>query len=636
MSQTPTLARLNSPADLEAIKKQAGPKIAIRHDPKAQPFEGVTNHIMVCCGTGCTSSGSQAIVQGFRDELEKNGLGKSVEVFITGCHGFCEMGPLVVIYPQNIFYVLVKAEDIPEVVEETIKGGKPVERLLYRAHEGAEPSVHYNDIDFYSKQDRVTLANCGHINPEDIHEYIANDGYLALAKALTQKDNTAALLEEVKISGLRGRGGGGFPTGRKWELCRQVAGDKKYIICNADEGDPGAFMDRSVLEGDPHRVVEGMIIGGLVIGADEGYIYVRAEYPLAVHRLRVALAQAEQMGLLGKNILGSGWDFELHIKEGAGAFVCGEETALIQSIEGKRGMPTARPPVPAISGLWGKPTTTNHVETWANIPAIIRNGGAWFASYGTEKSKGTKIFALTGKVSHTGLAEVPMGISMREIIFNIGGGILGGKKFKAVQIGGPSGGCLPESMIDRPVDYDSLIEAGAMMGSGGLVVVDEDTCMVDLARFFLSFTRDESCGKCTPCREGSTRMLNILNNITQGKGQAGDIEMLEELATNIKLSALCGLGQTCPNPILSTLRYFRHEYEAHIFDKKCPARACSALLTFWIDQDKCIGCGLCKKNCPANAIEGDKKEPHKIDTQKCIKCGSCIDACRKNKAVNKE
>ena len=636
MSQATTLTRLGSPADLEAIRKQVAPKLAIRHDPKAQPFEGVTNHIMICCGTGCTSSGSQQIVKGFREELEKAGLGKSVEVFITGCHGFCEMGPLVVIYPQDIFYVLVKAEDIPEIVERTIKGGQPVERLLYRSHEGDEPTVTYKEIDFYAKQNRLTLANCGHINPEDIREYIANDGYSALVKALAQKDNTDGLLEEVKISGLRGRGGAGFPTGRKWELCRQVPGEKKYVLCNADEGDPGAFMDRSVLEGDPHRVVEGMIIGALVIGADEGYVYVRAEYPLAVHRLKVAIDQAEQMGLLGDNILGSGWSFHLHIKEGAGAFVCGEETALIQSIEGKRGMPTARPPFPAVSGLWGKPTNNNNVETWANIPAIIRNGGAWFAAYGTEKSKGTKVFALTGKVRHTGLAEVPMGMSMRDIIFNIGGGILGGKKFKAVQIGGPSGGCLPESMIDRPVDYDSLIEAGAMMGSGGLVVVDEDTCMVDLARFFLNFTRDESCGKCTPCREGSTRMLNILNNITQGKGQPGDIELLEELARNIKLSALCGLGQTCPNPILSTLHYFRHEYEAHIYQKKCPAKACTALLTFSIDQEKCTGCCACQKKCPADAIEGDKKEPHRIDTLKCIKCGSCLDACRKFKAVSKE
>ncbi|MDR2366548.1 MAG: NADH-quinone oxidoreductase subunit NuoF [Deltaproteobacteria bacterium] len=591
---------------------------------------------MVCCGTGCTSSGSQPVIKAFREELEINGLGKTVEVFITGCHGFCEMGPLVVIYPQNVFYVLVKPEDVQEIVERTIKGGLPVERLLYRANQDAAPTVRYNEIDFYAKQNRITLANCGHINPEDINEYIANDGYMALAKALENKDDTGPILDEVKASGLRGRGGAGFPTGRKWELCRQVPGDKKYVICNADEGDPGAFMDRSILEGDPHRVIEGMIIGGLVIGADEGYVYVRAEYPLAVRRLKVAIKQAEALGLLGQNILGSGFNFALRIKEGAGAFVCGEETALIQSIEGKRGMPTTRPPFPAVSGLWGKPTNNNNVETWANVPAIIRNGGAWFASYGSEKSKGTKVFALTGKVCHTGLAEVPMGISMREIIFDIGGGILGGKKFKAVQIGGPSGGCLPESMLDRPVDYDSLIEAGAMMGSGGLVVVDEDTCMVDLARFFLTFTRDESCGKCTPCREGTTRMLDILNAITKGRGKDGDIELLEELATNIKLSALCGLGQTCPNPILSTLRYFRHEYEAHIYDKRCPAKACTAFLTYWIDEEKCVGCGSCKKQCPTSAIDGEKKEPHKIDTIKCVKCGSCLDACRKNNAIFKK
>jgi NADH:ubiquinone oxidoreductase subunit F (NADH-binding)/(2Fe-2S) ferredoxin len=636
MSQSAILGRLAGPADLESIRGRAAEKIAIRRDQAAKPHDGVTHHVMICCGTGCASSGSQALVRSFKDELAQSGLSSSVEVFITGCHGFCEMGPLVVVYPREIFYTLVKAEDAKEIVERTILGGQPVERLLYRSHEGGDPSVTYKEIDFYARQNRLTLANCGHINPEDIGEYIACDGYAALAKALAKKDDTAWLLEEVKASGLRGRGGAGFPTGRKWELCRQVPGDKKYVLCNADEGDPGAFMDRSVLEGDPHRVIEGMIIGALAIGADEGYVYVRAEYPLAVHRLKVAIGQAESMGLLGDDILGSGWSFSLHIKEGAGAFVCGEETALIQSIEGKRGMPTSRPPFPAVSGLWGKPTNNNNVETWANIPAIIRNGGAWFAAFGTEKSKGTKVFALTGKVRHTGLAEVPMGISMREIIFDIGGGILGGKKFKAVQIGGPSGGCLPESMIDRPVDYDSLVEAGAMMGSGGLVVVDEDTCMVDLARFFLNFTRDESCGKCTPCREGSTRMLNILEAITRGEGRPGDIELLEELARNIKLSALCGLGQTCPNPILSTLRYFREEYEAHIYQKKCPAHACQALLTFSIDEAKCIGCGACKKKCPSAAIEGEKKEPHRIDFLKCVKCGSCLDACRKTKAVRKD
>jgi NADH-quinone oxidoreductase subunit F/NADP-reducing hydrogenase subunit HndC len=618
------------------MKAKVLPRIAIRKDPKAPIYEGVTHHVMICCDTGCTSSGSRKIVEAFENDLKAKGLDKSVEVVVIGCHGFCEMGPLIVIYPDDVYYVHLSPDNIPQIVDETIKGGKVVEDFLYKEAETLRPIVHYKEIEFYAKQKRILLTNCGHINPEDVTEYIANDGYKGLAKALSMKDNTDALLEEVKTSGLRGRGGGGFPTGRKWELCRNAPGDKKYIICNADEGDPGAFMDRSLMEGDPHRLVEGMIIGALIIGADEGYIYCRAEYPLAIRRLRLAISQAETLGLLGDDILGSGWSFHLHIKEGAGAFVCGEETALIHSIEGKRGMPTARPPFPAISGLWGKPTNNNNVETWANIPGIIRNGGAWYASFGTEKSKGTKVFALTGKVNNTGLAEVPMGMTMREIIFNIAGGIQNGKKFKAVQIGGPSGGCLPDSMIDRPVDYDSLIEAGAMMGSGGLVVVDEDTCMVDLARFFLSFTRDESCGKCTPCREGSTRMLNILTNITQGKGKPGDIELLEELARNIKLSALCGLGQTCPNPILSTIRYFRHEYEEHIFHKKCPAGQCVDLLTYWIDSEKCVGCGSCKKICPVSAIDGEKKEPHVIDINKCIKCGSCIEACKKYKAIFKK
>jgi NADH-quinone oxidoreductase subunit F/NADP-reducing hydrogenase subunit HndC len=633
---TENLTRLSSADELDILKNKVLPQLSIRRDPAAKPFEGVTHNIMVCCDTGCTSSGSRKIVEAFEKDIAEKNLGSSVKVVVIGCHGFCEMGPLIVVYPNDVYYVHLKPEDIPEIVDETIKNGKPVERLLYHDRESLQPIVHYKEIEFYSKQERILLTNCGQINPESVMEYIANDGYKGLAKALSQKDNTDALLEEVKISGLRGRGGGGFPTGRKWELCRNAPGDKKYIICNADEGDPGAFMDRSLMEGDPHRLVEGMIIGGLTIGADEGYIYCRAEYPLAIKRLRNAISQAETLGLLGNDILGSGWSFHLHIKEGAGAFVCGEETALIHSIEGKRGMPTSRPPFPAISGLWGKPTNNNNVETWANIPGIIRNGGAWYASYGTKGSKGTKVFALTGKVRNTGLAEVPMGITMREVIFNIGGGIQNDKKFKAVQIGGPSGGCLPESMIDRPVDYDSLIEAGAMMGSGGLVVVDEDTCMVDLARFFLSFTRDESCGKCTPCREGSTRMLNILTNITQGKGKPGDIELLEELARNIKLSALCGLGQTCPNPILSTIRYFRSEYEAHIYQHKCPAGQCVDLLTYWINTEKCIGCGACKKICPVSAIDGYKKEPHIIDTNKCIKCGSCIEACKKQHAIERK
>ncbi len=632
---TTALPRLANAAALKEFQKQALPKIAIRHDPKATPYEGVTHHIMVCFDTGCHASGGGAVALAIEKELAAKGLDKKVKVVRTGCHGFCEIGPLVTVYPQDLFYIRVKEEDAAEIVEKTIIGGQPLERLFYKLNESTPAVSKWKDIPFYGLQNRITLRNCGHMDPGEIEEYIANGGYQGLAKALEMKSNPEALLDEVKKSGLRGRGGGGFPTGTKWELCRKAPGEKKYVVCNADEGDPGAFMDRSLLEGDPHRVLEGMLIGALVIGADEGYVYVRAEYPGAIRRLRQAIAQAEQMGLYGDNILGSGWNCTIHIKEGAGAFVCGEETALMRSIEGERGIPTARPPFPAISGLWAKPTNNNNVETWANIPDIIINGGEWFASLGTERSKGTKVFALAGKLNHTGLVEVPIGITMRKIIFDIGGGIQNGKQFKAVQIGGPSGGCLPASLLDLQVDYDSLVEAGAMMGSGGLVVVDEETCMVDLARFFLTFTQSESCGKCTPCREGTTRMLDILNNITQGKGQKGDIELLETLARSIKQAALCGLGQTSPNPILSTLRYFRSEYEAHIYDKKCPAKSCSALLTFTIDKDKCLGCCACQKVCPVEAIEGDKKEPHVINQEKCIKCGSCEDVCRKAKAITR-
>ena len=526
-------------------------------------MQHIRAHVLICGGTGCKSAGSKEVQLAFSRAIEAKGLSDEVMVVETGCHGFCEHGPLVIVYPEGTFYCQVKAEDVEEIVESHLFKGRIVERLLYHEPLTHESIPNYSEINFYKKQHRLVLENCGAINPEQIEEYIAVGGYEALAKAVTTM-SPEDVIEEIKKSGLRGRGGGGFPTGMKWQFAKASVSDKKYVICNADEGDPGAFMDRSVLEGDPHKILEGMAVCGYAIGADEGYIYVRAEYPLAIKRLRIAIEQAEAMGLLGENIFGSGFSFKLHIKEGAGAFVCGEETALMASIEGKRGMPRPRPPFPAVAGLWGKPTNINNVETFGNVAAIITNGADWYAGFGTEKSKGTKVFALTGKINNTGLAEVPMGITMREIIYDIGGGINGGKKFKAVQIGGPSGGCLPESMLDLSIDYDSLTAAGAMMGSGGLVVMDEDTCMVDVAKFFLNFTQSESCGKCTPCREGTKRMLEVLTRITEGQGREGDIELLEELARNIKETALCGLGQTAPNPVLSTLKYFRHEYEAHI------------------------------------------------------------------------
>ena len=583
------------------------------------------SHVLVCGGTGCTSSGAQEVMDGFRKELKARGLDNEVLVVPTGCHGMCEMGPIVVVYPEGTFYCRVTAADVKEITEEHLFKGRVVDRLLYSGEE-VTSVPNYKEIPFYGKQERIALANCGYINPDNIEEYIARDGYAALAKALTEM-TPEGIIEQVKTSGLRGRGGGGFPTGLKWSFCARSQGEKKYVICNADEGDPGAFMDRSILEGDPHAVLEGMLLGAYAMGANEGYIYCRAEYPLAIKRLNTAIAQAEEYGLIGDNIMGTDFSFHLHIKEGAGAFVCGEETALMASIEGRRGMPRPRPPFPANRGLWDKPTNINNVETWANVPPIIRNGGDWYASMGTEKSKGTKVFALTGKVKHTGLVEVPMGITMREIIFDIGGGILNDRKFKAVQIGGPSGGCLREEHLDIPISYESLAAVGAIMGSGGLVVMDEDNCMVDVAKFFLEFTQRESCGKCTPCREGTKKMLDILYRITEGKGKPDDLEKLEHLANMVKDASLCGLGQTAPNPVLTTLRYFRDEYEAHIRDRKCPAGACAELMKYEIDPEKCKRCGLCAKNCPVNCITGDRQTPYVIDQEACVKCGTCYEKC---------
>ena len=585
------------------------------------------SHVLVCGGTGCTSSNSLAIIEALEAEIAKKGLQDEVKVVRTGCFGLCALGPIMIVYPEGSFYSQVKVTDVPEIVEEHLLKGRLVKRLLYDETVTMDDVKSLQETDFYKKQHRVALRNCGVIDPENIEEYIAFDGYMALAKCLKEY-TPAEVIQIVKDSGLRGRGGGGFPTGLKWSFTAANEADQKYVVCNADEGDPGAFMDRSVLEGDPHCIIEAMAICGYATGASEGYVYVRAEYPIAVKRLKIAIDQAREYGLLGKNIFDSGFDFDVHVRLGAGAFVCGEETALMTSIEGNRGEPRPRPPYPAVKGLFGKPTTENNVETFANIPQIILKGADWFASMGTEKSKGTKVFALGGKIKNTGLVEIPMGTTLREIIEEIGGGIPNGKKFKAAQTGGPSGGCIPASLMDTPIDYDNLTAIGCMMGSGGLIVMDEDNCMVDIAKFFLNFTVDESCGKCTPCRVGTKRLLEMLDKITEGKATMEDLDRLEDLCNYIKANSLCGLGQTAPNPVLATLKFFREEYIAHVRDKKCPAGVCKALMTYAIDADKCRGCTACARKCPAGAISGKVKEVHTIDTEKCIKCGVCMETCK--------
>lgn len=591
------------------------------------------SHVLICGGTGCTSSKSKEIKHELDNHLVRLGLDKEVQVIMTGCFGLCEAGPIVIVYPEGTFYSKVQVSDAERIAEEHLLKGRIIKDLLFKEalEEGEIKAV--NEVEFYAKQTRVALRNCGSINPENIDEYIAHDGYRALGKALTEM-TPEQVIEEVKKSGLRGRGGGGFTTGLKWEFTHKSKSDKKYVACNADEGDPGAFMDRSILEGDPHSVLEAMALAGYAIGADTGYIYVRAEYPIAVKRLTIAIEQAREYGLLGNGIFGTDFNFDIELRLGAGAFVCGEETALIESIEGKRGMPRPRPPFPAVKGVWGKPTLLNNVETYANVPLIVLKGGDWFASIGTEKSKGTKVFALGGKINNTGLVEIPMGTTLKEVIYGIGGGIPNGKKFKAAQTGGPSGGCLTEELLDTEIDFDNLVKLGSMMGSGGMIIMDEDNCMVDIARFYLDFTCDESCGKCTPCREGTKRMMEILNKITEGKGELSDLDELEHLADYIKSSSLCGLGQTAPNPVLSTLSHFKDEYLAHVVDKRCPSGVCTKLLEYFI-TDKCIGCGMCAKACPASCIkpvgevvnEKTGRRRHVINKVDCIKCGACMAAC---------
>jgi len=582
--------------------------------------------ILICQGTGCVSSKSDRITQELENQIKQSGLSENVHVKLTGCHGFCQQGPIVIIEPEGVFYTQVKEEDVAEIIQSHLVDRKYVERLFYHNPVTDEIIPLYKDIPFYSRQHRLILRNCGHINPERIDDYLATGGYAALKKAISEMEPTQ-IIEEINRSGLRGRGGAGFPTGRKWEEAHKAKEQPKYVVCNADEGDPGAFMDRSVLEADPHSVLEGMAIAGYAVGTSEGYIYVRAEYPLAVKRLRIAIAQAKERKLLGNNIMGSGFSFDIEIMQGAGAFVCGEGSALMYSIEGKRGMPRVRPPRSVASGLWSKPTSLNNVKTYASVPLIINRGADWYTSIGTEGSKGTAVFALTGKIANSGLIEVPMGATLREVVFDIGGGVQEGKKFKAVQTGGPSGGCLPESALDLPIDFESLTKAGSMMGSGGMVVMDTDTCMVDLAHFFLKFCCNESCGKCTPCREGLPLMSKILERITQGEGNAEDIEQLMDMGNTIINGALCGLGTTAPNPVMSSIRYFRAEWEAHVINKKCPALVCKALINFYILPDKCAGCGICLRSCPVEAISGGKRMIHVIDQDKCIKCGTCLEKC---------
>ncbi|WP_315117352.1 NADH-quinone oxidoreductase subunit NuoF [uncultured Clostridium sp.] len=582
--------------------------------------------VLICGGVGCSSEGSMDITNALKIELKKHRMENEIELIRIGCLGLCHLGPMLIVFPEGTFYSKISIKDIPEIVEQHLVSGRKVNRLAYYKSFYNYSVRSLEDVEFFNKQTRIALKNCGVIDPENIDEYLAFDGYKALEKVLTNM-TSEEVTDILKKSGLRGRGGGGFPTGVKWELTAKQVNDQKYMICNADEGDPGAFMDRSILEGDPHAVLEAMAIGGYAIGANEGYIYIRAEYPLAVERLKLAIKQAEEYGLLGENILGTGFDFKISIRLGAGAFVCGEETALINSIEGKRGMPNPKPPFPAQSGLWRRPTVINNVETYANIPQIILNGAEWFSNIGTEKSKGTKVFALGGKITNTGLIEVPMGITLREVIYDIGGGIPNEKKFKAVQTGGPSGGCITAENLDTPIDYDTLSALGSMMGSGGMIVLDEDNCMVDVAKFYLDFIKDESCGKCTPCRVGTKRMLEILEKITKGEGTMEDLDKLEHLAKQIKSISLCGLGQTAPNPVLSTLKYFKDEYIAHIVDKKCPSGVCQELVQYVINGSECKGCSICARQCPVNAISGEIRHTYTIDMEKCIKCGACITKC---------